>query len=173
MTDKLQQIKELEEVRNRQIESHQAQLKKLDSQKEELRNNLLHDLGLKSGDIVTLKLYEHRNDSIHCFQAAQECELMISRIYIQQAWDNMERKFSYENAFLCPVLHAPKRSGKKGEYKKRPVYFNEFLHWELYKDGKLILEHNAEQIIYEDMYTEEELAHWRKMYLKAQNLLNQ
>jgi hypothetical protein len=169
MKEILSSIKELEAVRARQIESHMALMDNLEKQKKNLQDNLLANCGLNEGDIVTLKLYEHRDDTVSCFQTAREVDLRISRIYIQKNWDESKHMFTYDDAFLCPVLHAPLKSGKSGSYKKTPYAFNQFLHWELYKDGRLVMGYKSEQKIIEDKYTEEELIRLREHLGKIQS----
>lgn len=167
MNDPIKNLAELEEIENLQIKSHLLQLSKLEEQKKKVKENLMSQCGLNPGDKLTLKLYEYRDDRVKCHQVAQEVEVYVSRVYVQRVLDE-NNEWSYKNAFICPVLHKPSR--KKGQYNKKPIFFNQFLHWELYKEGKLVLRRQSEQVILPDTYKDDEYPLIRERLKKAQKI---
>jgi len=108
----------------------------------------LESMGLKPGDKVTIRLHEYQDDSIHCFQTAQECECYIFGSY------------GLDNDLL--ILR------KKG--KKKELRFNQFISWDLIHDGKVVWSRINPQNIIPGTYTDEELARIRIRLSELQKL---
>ncbi len=64
--------------------------------------------------------------------------------------------------FLAPVL--------KKKDRKRVIYHNDYLSWDLKKDGKVILSHRAEQHIIPGTYTEKQLEEYKPRLSEAQKI---
>jgi hypothetical protein len=136
---------------------HEYLLKKelLEKELEDKKSDILSQLGFRIGDKVTLQLFEYRDDRIHCFQVAQEGECIIHGVKVARFSDDKVK-------FLTPVL--------KRENRKKEINFNEYLSWDLKKDGKVILSHRAEQVIIPETYTEEQIAEFKPRLLFAQKI---
>jgi hypothetical protein len=126
----------------------------LEKELEDKKSDILSALGFRLGDQVTLEIFEYRDDRIHCFAVPQTAECFIHGVVLKTD----EKKQS----FLAPIL--------KKKDRKRAIYHNDYLSWDLKKDGKVILSHRAEQHIIPDTYTEAQLNEYRARLLSAQKI---
>lgn len=150
-------IESLKETINKikEVEAEFIQKKAdLEQEIEDKKSNVLSALGFRIGDQVTLEIYEYRDDRIHCFAVPQIAECFIHGVVLKTD----EKKQS----FLAPIL--------KKKDRKRNIYHNDYLNWDLKKDGKVILSHRAEQHIIPDTYTEKQLVEYRTRLLSAQKI---
>ena len=135
-------------------DEYQQKLFLLKKELEDKKSDILEQLGFRLGDQVTLEIFEYRDDSIHCFAVAQTAECFIHGVVLKTD----ERKVN----FLAPIL--------KKKDRKRVIYHNDYLNWDLKKDGKIILSHRGEERIIPGTYTEEKLESLRKCLLAAQKI---
>jgi len=126
----------------------------LEKELEDKKSNILSHLGFRIGDPVTLEIFEYRDDRVHCFAVAQTAECFIHGV-------NLKTDEKGEN-FLAPIL--------KKKDKKKSIYHNDYLSWDLKKDGNVILSHRAEQYIIPKTYTEEKIESLRKYLSSAQKI---
>jgi len=135
-------------------EEHKEKMALLEQELEDKKSNILSKLGFRIGDQVTLEIYEYRDDRIHCFAVPQKAECFIHGVILKT--DEKNEKF------FAPVL--------KKKDRKRAIYHNDYLNWDLKKDGKVILSHRAEQHIIPETYTEKQLEQYRIRLLEAQKI---
>jgi hypothetical protein len=126
----------------------------LEKEFEDKKSDVLSQLGFRLGDPVTLEIFEYRDDRVHCFAVAQTAECFIHGVTLKTDEKN-------EN-FLAPIL--------KKKDKKRAIYHNDYLSWDLKKDGKVILSHRADQVIIPKTYTEDQINDYRVSLLEAQKI---
>jgi hypothetical protein len=135
-------------------EEHEQKKILLEKELEDKKSKILSYLGFEIGDLVTLEIYEHRDDRVHCFAVAQTAECFIHGVTLKTDEKGIN--------FLAPVLRKKDR--------KKNIYHNDYLSWDLKKDGKVVLSHRAEQVIIPKTYTEEKLESLRKYLLEAQKI---
>lgn len=146
LTETLDQIKKAEE-------EHEQKMVLLEKELEDKKSNILSKLGFRIGDLVTLEIYEYRDDRIHCFAVPQTAECFIHGVNL---------KADKDGSFLAPIL--------KKKDRKRAIYHNDYLNWDLKKDGKVILSHRAEQHIIPGTYTEKQLEEYKPRLSEAQKI---
>ena len=129
------------------------------AKRELMKTGLMKKLGLTPGDEVTMVFKEHRDDSVSCFQAAQEVKCFIVDVQVAEFYGEDADK---EKRFLAPVL-------KMNMKKARPMHYNQYLTWMLFdKKGKMLLMNTPEQVIIPGKYTDEDLVRVRVRCLEAQ-----
>jgi hypothetical protein len=145
--------KTINEIKTAEVE-YLLKKELLEKELEDKKSDVLSQLGFRIGDPVTLEIHEYRDDRIHCFAVAQTAECFIHGVTLKTDEKN--------NNFLAPIL--------KKKDKKRAIYHNDYLSWDLKKDGKVILSHRAEQVIIPDAYTEKQISDYRVRLLEAQKI---
>jgi hypothetical protein len=135
---------------------HEYLLKKeiLEKELEDKKSDILSQLGFRIGDLVTLEIHEYRDDRISCFAIAQTAECFIHGVEMRTDEKGVN--------FFVPVLR------KKD--KKKNIFHNFYLSWDLKKDGKIVLSHRAEEHIIQDKYTPEKIEEIRKYLISAQKI---
>ena len=126
----------------------------LEKELEDKKSDILAQLGFRIGDQVTLQIFEYRDDRIHCFAVPQTAECFIHGVELKTDETGLK--------FLAPVL--------KKKDRKKAIYHNDYLNWDLLKDGKVILSHRAEQVIIPGTYTEEQLVNYPVRLLTMQKI---
>ncbi len=121
---------------------------------EDKKSKILSYLGFEIGDPVTLEIYEYRDDRINCFSVAQTAECFIHGVTLKTDEKGIN--------FLAPILRKKDR--------KKNIYHNDYLSWDLKKDGKVILSHRAEEHIIPNKYTPEKVKEIRKILISAQKI---
>ena len=146
LTETLDQIERAEE-------EHEQKMESLEKELQEKKSRILSKLGFEIGDQVTLEIYEYRDDRIHCFAVPQTAECFIHGVNL---------KCDKDGNFLAPIL--------KKKDRKKAIYHNDYLNWDLKKDGKVILSHRAEQHIIPGTYTEEQIKEYKIRLSEAQKI---
>ena len=145
--------KTFDKIRIAEEEYREKQLL-LNKELEDKKSDILAQLGFRLGDQVTLQIFEYRDDRIHCFAVPQIAECFIHGVVLKTDEDGVK--------FLAPVL--------KKKDRKKAIYHNDYLNWDLLKDGKVILSHRAEQVIIPGTYTEEQLKNYPVRLLTMQKI---
>ena len=134
-------------------EEYRLKKELLEKELEDKKSDILSQLGFRIGDKVTLHLFEHRDDRVHCFQVEQSAECYIHGVKFSNFTDDK---------FLAPVLRKKDR--------KKDIHFNQFLDWDLINDGKVVLSHRSEHYDFPKTYTEEQLRETRIRCLELQKI---
>jgi hypothetical protein len=124
----------------------------LREQLKEMEKNLSNALKIDDG-VYTLRLFEWRDDTVHCFQVAAEVPVRVVDIIVLKSYEH--------GVFLAPKL-VPAKLTSAGKVRKTQLHYNEFLHWELRRGDEVILSfESSDQVIIDGTYTEADLARIR------------
>jgi hypothetical protein len=123
-----------------------------------IKNGLFKEFDLNIDDEVTLDQEEYRDDSIHCFSAAQSYKCFLRGIRMIKSITSGER-------FIAPVLYT---KGKNGRPRIRELDYFIYGSWKLMKEGKVMMMHFGISNIIDRTYSDEELKDIRNRYAISQ-----
>jgi len=149
-----------------QLALDKAAIEQVVKKQEELCEKVIEDIEISIDKLYRLRLEEYRDDRIHCFQAAQETLVLVSKFIIEDFPGHL---------FVHPILakvvltKTGKISYKKGKIATKPIHVNWFLNWKLIdENNKVVLSYTTEEFIIPDTYDAEQLKSIRERVLSLQ-----